>query len=211
VLHLCFRQENGSPFYLDMDLNCPSLSTSNIDSYDGSINSYKRFLRSSRPVGWREEMGKLEDMFSAGAYPGVTRSVRIRCISPGVVIPSQALLFLSPDTLEGEKLDVYCLGKMLKYFTRADVTSYKLKWALEQKLFNAPPADVGGIGAALRLVLTHTSLRDKFTGVNKELEEAGFRSIQVTDTGFRLIRDWDTGLNQEMAFGAEEDIDDAFN
>ena len=33
----------------------------------------------------------------------------------------------------------------------------------------------------------------------------------MTDTGFRLVRDWDTGLNQEMAFGAEEDIDDALN
>ena len=76
---------------------------------------------------------------------------------------------------------------------------------------NASPADVGGTGAALRLVLTHKSLRDKFTGVNKELEKEGFRSIEVTDTGFRLIRDWDTGLNQEMAFGAEKDIDDALN
>ena len=53
---------------------------------------------------------------------------------------------------------------------------------------NASPADVGGLGAALRLVLTHRGLRDKFTGVTRELEEAGYRSIQVTDTGFRLIR-----------------------
>ena len=108
---------------------------------------------------------------------------------------------------------------MLKYFTGADVTSYKvkcnaffdeqfliifhpsnfqLKWALAEKLLNASPADVGGIGAALRLVLTHKSLRDKFNGVNRELEEAGIRSIQVTDTGFRLIK-------------ADEDIVDAFN
>ena len=89
VLHLCFRQEDGSPFYLDMDLCCPSLRTSNIDSYNGSIISYENFLRSSCPVGWREELGKLEDMASARSYPDVTRSVRIRCISPGVVIPSQ--------------------------------------------------------------------------------------------------------------------------
>ena len=89
VLHLCFRQEDGSPFYLDMDLCCPSLTTSNIDSYNGSTTSYRRFLATSRPVGWREEMSKLEDMFSAQSIPGVTRSVRIRCISPGVVIPSQ--------------------------------------------------------------------------------------------------------------------------
>ena len=47
---------------------------------------------------------------------------------------------------------------------------------------------MGGNGAALRLVLTDSGLRDKFTGVTRELEEAGYRSIQVTDTGFRLVR-----------------------
>ena len=83
---------------------------------------------------------------------------------------------------------------------------FQLKWALQERLANASPADVGGIGAALRLVLTHRSLRDKFTGVNRDLEKAGFRSIQVTDTGFRLIRDWDTELNQEMAFGDKEEV-----
>ena len=130
---------------------------------------------------------------------------KIMILAPSFII-SQTLLFLRPQTLSGEKLDVYCLGKMLKYFTGADVTSYKvkyksecfmynsicdpfqLKWALNDKLLVASPADVGGIGAALRLVLTHTGLRDKFTGVTRELEEAGYRSIQVTDTGFRLIR-----------------------
>ena len=74
---------------------------------------------------------------------------------------------------------------------------FQLKWALEEKLCNASPADVGGIGAALRLVLTHRSLRDKFTGVNKELEEAGFRSIEVTDTGFRLVPDDEQPINNE--------------
>ena len=107
---------------------------------------------------------------------------------------------------------------MLKYFTGADVTSYKvkghsfsdqqimiifhpsivqLKWALSDKLLVASPADVGGLGAALRLVLTHKSLRDKFTGVNRDLEEAGFRSIQVTDTGFRLVPDGEQSMNNQ--------------
>ena len=107
---------------------------------------------------------------------------------------------------------------MLKYFTGADVTSYKvkrnlfldkqimnifnpsifqLKWALSDKLHNASPADVGGIGAALRLVLTHRSLRDKFTGVNKDLKEAGFRSIEVTDTGFRLVPEDEPSINNQ--------------
>ena len=89
VLHLCIKMKSGKLRYLDMDLTAPNFSTSNIDSYNGSINSYKTFLKTSCPVGWREEMSKLEDMTSAGAHSGVTRSVRIRCISPGVVIPSQ--------------------------------------------------------------------------------------------------------------------------
>ena len=89
VLYLCIKMKSGKLRYLDMDLTAPNFSTSNIDSYDGSTESYKQYLRTSRPVGWREEMSKLEDMTSAGGYSGVTRSVRIRCISPGVVIPSQ--------------------------------------------------------------------------------------------------------------------------
>ena len=81
--------KSGKLRYLDMDLTAPNFSTSNIDSYDGSPKSYREFLMNSRPVGWREEMSKLENMESASNYYGVTRSVRIRCISPGVVIPSQ--------------------------------------------------------------------------------------------------------------------------
>ena len=88
-MHLCIKMKSGKLRYLDMDLTAPNFSTSNIDSYDGSTTSYMVFLQTSRPVGWREEMSKLEDMTSAEAYHGVTRSVRVRCISPGVVIPSQ--------------------------------------------------------------------------------------------------------------------------
>ena len=88
-MHLCIKMKSGKLRYLDMDLTAPNFSTSNIDSYNGSTTSYMVFLQTSRPVGWREEMSKLENMTSVRAAPGVTRSVRIRCISPGVVIPSQ--------------------------------------------------------------------------------------------------------------------------
>ena len=44
-------------------------------------------------------------------------------------------------------------------------------------------------------------MRDKFSGVRRELEEAGFRSIQVEDESIRLVRDWDIDFNQHMAFG----------
>ena len=72
---------------------------------------------------------------------------------------------------------------------------------MSEKLTNTSPADLGGLGPALRLVLTEKGLRDKFTGVRKELEEAGFSSIQVEDEAIRLVRDWDIDFNQHMAFG----------
>ena len=98
-MHLCIKMKSGKLRYLDMDLTAPNFSTSNIDSYDGSINSYWNFLETARPVGWREEMRKLESMTSVQFTPGVTRSVRIRCISPGVVIPSQVSITIDLLTL----------------------------------------------------------------------------------------------------------------
>ena len=59
---------------------------------------------------------------------------------------------------------------------------------MNDKLVNTSLADIGGLGPALRLVLTHEVLRDKFIGVRKELEEAGFSSIQVEDEAIRLVR-----------------------
>ena len=60
---------------------------------------------------------------------------------------------------------------------------------MSNKLNNTSPADIGGLGAALRLVLTHEGLRDKFSGVRRELEEAGFSSIQVEDEAIRLVKE----------------------
>ncbi len=59
---------------------------------------------------------------------------------------------------------------------------------MNSNLLNKSPSDVGGLGAALRLVLTHTTIRDKFRGVRTELEEAGFTSILVEDEGLTLVR-----------------------
>ena len=44
-----------------------------------------------KPVFWREEMSKQENMTSASAMSGVIRSVRFRAITPEVVLPSQVM------------------------------------------------------------------------------------------------------------------------
>ena len=89
MIHLAFRLGDGSLHHVDCDLNVPSLKTSNSEEYDGSPFDYLDYLEMERPVFWREEMSKQEDMSSARFLPGVIRSVRFRAITPDVVLPSQ--------------------------------------------------------------------------------------------------------------------------
>ena len=82
----CGKEGAGVGERVGIQINM-DISTSNIDSYDGSTNSYKRFLKTSRPVGWREEMSKLQNMFSA-QYLCFWCDPQCEDL-PGVVIPSQ--------------------------------------------------------------------------------------------------------------------------
>ena len=85
---MAFRLTDGTVHYIDMDLNVPSVSVSNGDEYDGHINDYSQFLMRTRPVLWREEMSKLENM-SASASSGAERSVRVRSINPNTVTTTE--------------------------------------------------------------------------------------------------------------------------
>ena len=89
MIHLAFRLGDGSLHHVDCDLNVPSLKTCNSEEYNGSTNDYNFYLLTERPVFWREEMRKQENMSSASYQPGVIRSVRFRAITPDVVLPSQ--------------------------------------------------------------------------------------------------------------------------
>merc|ERR1712038_682860 len=103
--------------------------------YDGSYNDYKQYLFSTRPRGWLQEYHKLESM-EAADNPGAVRCSRVKLVNKNTVIPSQVLLFLTKETLHGSKNQVYVLLKLLKKLTAAKVTSYQLKWAVEEKLKN---------------------------------------------------------------------------
>ena len=50
---------------------------------------------------------------------------------------------------------------------------------------------MGGYAAAIRGVLEHRSLRDKFCGVRAELAELGYTGVEVTQAGLRLTREPD--------------------
>merc|ERR1719234_983823 len=63
VLHLQWREEDGTLFTIDCDLNCPTWPTHT--RFYGSPNSAERYLMRERPVGWLEELSKLESMSAA--------------------------------------------------------------------------------------------------------------------------------------------------
>ena len=85
---MAFRLTDGTLHYIDMDLNVPSVNVSNGHEYDGGTNDYSQFLMRTRPVLWREEMFKSQDMASIAGY-GAERSVRIRSINPNTVTTSE--------------------------------------------------------------------------------------------------------------------------
>ena len=76
---------------MDCDLNVPTIPTST--PYDGRITEVQRYLETHRPIGWTEEMGKLEAMEAAAAsfHMIVQESwqVKMRQISRDTVLPRQ--------------------------------------------------------------------------------------------------------------------------
>ena len=92
---MAFRLTEGTVHHVDMDLNVPSVSTSNGHEYDGSTNDYSKFLMRTRPVLWREEISKLESMTSSGGRAGVERCIRVRSINPDTVTTSEVRMEFS--------------------------------------------------------------------------------------------------------------------
>ena len=84
---MAFQLSDGTVHMVDMDLNVPSLKTSNGQEYDGGTNDYAQFLMRTRPILWRDEMSKLENMESSATQ--AETSLRIRSINPDTVTTSE--------------------------------------------------------------------------------------------------------------------------
>ena len=94
----------------------------------------RAYLEKNRPVGWKTEWLKSEDM-SAAASPGdqLRRAVRLRFFNNQEVLAERSLLFYKPEdedktggTLSGNKKKVYVLLKIMKKCFNADITSFKV-------------------------------------------------------------------------------------
>merc|ERR1711951_307246 len=93
VLHLQWREEDGTLFTIDCDLNCPTWPTHTC--FDGSDKGASDYLMRERPVGWLEELSKLESMGAVQASPHLLTCeswpVKFRLINRKTVLPSQVI------------------------------------------------------------------------------------------------------------------------
>ena len=86
-------QEDGTVQMVDMDITCPMFQCSNSGDYDGSITAYKSFLTRTRPVGWRDEVAKQQNIGSKGGSDAM-RSCRVKLVNMDTVLPSQVNILL---------------------------------------------------------------------------------------------------------------------
>ena len=109
---------------------------------------------------------------------------------------NQCILFYKPDlligdtygwgTLSGKKAGVYKMLKIMKLFCKADIQSFKMKFAVDRCL-DHPKHEKAEIGSSLERVLRFWLLRGKFDGVHPELMEIGVKKIQVDKDGLTFI------------------------
>ena len=91
VLHLQWRNEDGTLWTIDCDLNCPTWPCAT--PYDGSISKAALHISQTRPVGWLEEYSKLEGMECAQLSPHLQKNqnwqIRFRLINRTTVNAGQ--------------------------------------------------------------------------------------------------------------------------
>ena len=76
---------------MDCDLSVPTFPCTT--KYSGEITSIINYLEAERPVGWMEEISKLQDLSGSYAKPNMTNwPVKFRLISPELVLPSTTCL-----------------------------------------------------------------------------------------------------------------------
>ena len=107
VLHLEFKNKDGSVLNLDVDINPPQFPVSKRryqeyrfpyhviedPDFDGSNKHKRAWLEKHRPVGWRAEWDKSEDMSDAtGDNDGLLRGIRLRFFNFQDVIPEEVII-----------------------------------------------------------------------------------------------------------------------
>ena len=99
------------------------------------------------------------------------------------------MLFYTERTLEGLKLRVYVILKILKLLVQPlrKVTSYEIKFAVNMALLNMNPKEED-IGKCVRKVLAYVTMKNRLEGsVHPGLAAIGLERIEVEDDGLMFV------------------------
>ena len=96
---------------------------------------------------------------------------------------------MDDSVLSGRKLEVYVLLKVLKYCTGSSATSYKVKFAVQQVFMNKEIESMDELGAAIKEIIHHNTIRGKFSSVHPDLAAEGITRVEVGEVGLHFITD----------------------
>ena len=95
-MHVKFVLKDGSFSFIDCDINIPTVPT--CTNYDGDIYDIVYYLTRNKPVGWLEELRKLEDMCNGTIHRGVdSHQVKMRMIKRDLVLARQVYTIILKD------------------------------------------------------------------------------------------------------------------
>ena len=89
--------------------------------------------------------------------------------------------------LRGRKLEVYVLLKVLKYCTGSSATSCKVKFAVQSVLLNKEIESMDDLGAAIREIIHHRTIRGKFSSVHPDLAAEDITKVEVGVEGLNFL------------------------
>ena len=101
---------------------------------------------------------------------------------------------MNENTLEGKKLELYVLLKILKYCTDSSIKSYQCKFAVDRQFMNNSIKSMEEVGAALKKIIQYNTLRGKFSSVNPDLAAKGITRVEVGEEGLHFITQKETGI-----------------
>ena len=115
-----------------------------------------------------------------------------------LLTPLQTLLFMNEHTLEGRKLEVYVILKILRYCTGSSARSYQCKYALyytfrASTILSKSLGNMEEVWAALKEIIQYKTIRGKFSSVHPDLAAEGITRVEVGKKGLHFIRNNDPG------------------
>ena len=100
----------------------------------------------------------------------------------------------------GKKLDLYVIVKIVKYCTGSSARSYQCKYAVSEILGGKRFESMEEVGATIKKILHHKTIRGKFSSIHPDLMAEGITRVEVGEEGLHLISDEQQGEEQEERF-----------